>query len=211
MNFPELIQPERDFNVELDRNWMSVFRPWREAPFANRLHCFFVESHAERARDADVFRRTVRADHNPQDNDALVLGLASFVGIFRIRVVNRTRPDDATPKSVGPVSGPPSRAHANSRAASIAYSSLGAAAIPAFAPDAIRSWRRDGSHRIAQRQRLRRGRRSHNCGRDRNFGFLVGHHDGWRSYLPARGQRKRAVRRFQFVMGAAATTTVAIE
>ena len=60
-----LVQTEVDFDVDLDRDGLTVEFGGLELPLTDGFDSFFVESHAERALDANLLRTPVGAYNHP--------------------------------------------------------------------------------------------------------------------------------------------------
>src|SRR5262249_13201738 len=82
------VQAEHDLDADLDGNWSAIFQGGSEAPPADSFRCFFVEAHAERARDTEFAGAAFGVDDGPEHHTPLVFSLASFFRVFGIRIVD---------------------------------------------------------------------------------------------------------------------------
>src|SRR5580704_6196252 len=87
----KLVQPEADLDVDLHRHRLPIFHSRFKLPRLDRFDSLFVESQAQAARHTNVSRPSVRPHHQPKDASALVLRLAGFFRILRIRLIDNSR------------------------------------------------------------------------------------------------------------------------
>src|SRR5207302_1709555 len=107
-------------------------------PLAYGFNGFLVQAHAQRAGDAHVARTAVGAHHQPQHADALVLGLAGFFGVLRIRLVqNAWRAHAAHSGLVDTAAGAAAFARPNPGANAGAHAAARSGADAATRPNAI--------------------------------------------------------------------------
>src|SRR5207237_8260284 len=80
------------FNRYLTRNALpsrAIGGP--ELPWPDGFNCFFIQPQAGTLDHLDVGRAAVERNHNHQHNYALILRLARFVRVLRVRAVNAAR------------------------------------------------------------------------------------------------------------------------
>src|SRR6266849_65297 len=79
-----------EFHVQIHpyRYGLAIFAGGLEAPVADSLDCFFIQSRAQTAAQMDLLHVPVRADNDPQSHCALQFLQAGRVGIVRVRVVD---------------------------------------------------------------------------------------------------------------------------
>src|ERR1019366_7516387 len=73
-----LVQPEIYFHVDHHGDRLAVLAGGLELPQLDGLDGLLVQSHAQRALDADLLRTAIGADHQPQHDSSLVLCFAGF-------------------------------------------------------------------------------------------------------------------------------------
>src|SRR5271157_4985987 len=84
------LQSEVDFDVDLDSDGLAIFCCGGKSPLLYSIHGGGVQSRAQGACDFDVARQTVAPDDQPQHDDPLLPGLACFLRIIGIWIVDRT-------------------------------------------------------------------------------------------------------------------------
>src|ERR1017187_8712228 len=96
-----LVQPEVDFHVDHDGHWLAVLARRFKLPLLDRFDGLLVQSHAQRALNANLLRTSIGADHQPQHDSSLVLGFAGFFRVFRIGRKQRFRRADSAADAIG--------------------------------------------------------------------------------------------------------------
>lgn len=108
------VQPEVDLHTHLYGYGLTIFRAGFKSPQTDRFDSLFVQSHAERARDADVVGLAIGPHYYLKLHSSLPLILTGFFAEFRIDPVDNLGSADAISNvvSVAADSAAPSRTNA---------------------------------------------------------------------------------------------------
>ena len=86
-----LVKAEVNSNCDADRDRVALAHRWFEVVFADGFEDFFIEAHAESAKDARVLRIAMSVDDDGDHAHALIFGTSGFIGELRLRSQDRNR------------------------------------------------------------------------------------------------------------------------
>lgn len=98
---------------------------------------FLIKSHTDSALNADLSRLAVDPNDHAQDAGPLVLGLASFFGVFRVRRRDRPRSQDAPTNPKNAPADPAAAAFSYTRARALTNSTSRSGSNPSARPGAV--------------------------------------------------------------------------
>ena len=150
------VQAKRDLDIDLHRNRYAVFASRFESPLADRLDCFLIQSHTQRALNVNVMRPPIRTHHNPQNHGSLVLRFAGFVGKLRVRRIDRPGRGDTTAYPVGSSADSAAVPGSDTGTSSGTNATSAAGTNPTSETSAVGWWPKNRRERIAQRTGVRK-------------------------------------------------------
>src|SRR5207245_7995723 len=82
-----LVKPELNFDIDRNRDRLAIFKSRFKLPFVNRFHGLFVESQPKAARELNLAWLAVGSHNQTEHAYTLILRLACFFRVLRIRRV----------------------------------------------------------------------------------------------------------------------------
>ena len=179
------VEPEIDFDVDLDGNRDAIFATRLEPPLPNGFYSLLVQAHPQRPVHPNVTRAAVRAYDAPQNDRTLVFGFARLFRELRIGRIDRTRRGNASAHTVRAATDAATRTWANTGASSRANSAAAAGANASSRACSV------GRRSYSRRERISKWTRvwhldfgwNNYGGLNRQLGILVAYHHNRRSQL----------------------------
>src|SRR5437016_6099855 len=133
-----LEQPEIHFDVSGDDDSFAVLQARLEAPLVDRLDRLFVESEADSFNHSQIPRVPVLVYFDIKHDSARVLGLAGFLGVFRIYFEEHSGRRHSTAHAVDAATDAAAFAGSEARAFTGSYATAGARSDAAARSRSIR-------------------------------------------------------------------------
>src|SRR5438445_1890131 len=121
-----LVKPELNFDIDRNRDRLAIFKSRFKLPFVDRFHRFFVESQPKAARELDLAWLAVGSHNQTEHAHSLILRLARFFRVLRIRSIDRLGRTHSATDSEHPAANSATAALANSWARADANSAAAA-------------------------------------------------------------------------------------